>query len=67
MMTSGHDFVLQVTEKYGDLPCLWQVTHSDYHDKIKMNVAIDQLLVLFKAKDVNANTETVAVMFQKGT
>jgi hypothetical protein len=59
MMTSGHDFLLQVTEKYRDLPCLWQVTHSDYHDKIKRNVAIDKLLVAFKTKDVNVNRETV--------
>ncbi|XP_068081935.1 uncharacterized protein [Anabrus simplex] len=57
--TSGRDFVLEVIESYRNHPCLWQVTHADYHDKVKRNNAVDQLVQLFKTKDPEANRETV--------
>ncbi|XP_021922279.1 uncharacterized protein LOC110831041 isoform X2 [Zootermopsis nevadensis] len=56
---SGRDFVIDVIDKYRELPCLWQVSSDDYRDKAKRSSAMDQLLVLFKTKDPAANKETV--------
>nr|CAH7725210.1 unnamed protein product [Callosobruchus chinensis] len=56
---SGRDFVLEVIEMYRDHPCLWQVVHADYHDKLKRNKALDDFLPLFKRVDNNSNRETV--------
>nr|CAH7763488.1 unnamed protein product [Callosobruchus chinensis] len=56
---SGRDFVLEVIGMYRDHPCLWQVVHADYHDKLKRNKALDDFLPLFKTVDNNSNRETV--------
>jgi predicted house-cleaning noncanonical NTP pyrophosphatase (MazG superfamily) len=71
---SGRDFVLEVIEKYKQSPCLWQVTNNDYHNKIKRNAALEELVTLFKTKEPEANKDSVlkknqftAQLLQEGT
>ncbi|KAF6201618.1 hypothetical protein GE061_004011 [Apolygus lucorum] len=57
-MSSRH-FILEVINKYQERPCLWQVTHPSYRNKMKRNKALDDFLELFRSVDPNANRETV--------
>lgn len=58
-MAAGKDFVLAVLEMYRNRPCLWQVNNEDYFDRDKRNMALADLLILFKSVDPNATIETV--------
>ncbi|XP_014292526.1 uncharacterized protein [Halyomorpha halys] len=58
-MASGRKFVTQVIEMYRELPCLWKRTDPYYHDKVKRNAAMDQLLELFKEQDPDITKDFV--------
>lgn len=58
-MSSQRDFLLSMLDLYKDLECLWKTSDPHYHDKTKRNLALDQLLALFKTVDPNATREIV--------
>lgn len=58
-MSNSRDFVLAVIDLYKELPCLWKSTDAEYHDKVKRNLAMDQLVDLFKTVDPSANKDLV--------
>ncbi|GBO01640.1 hypothetical protein AVEN_161376-1 [Araneus ventricosus] len=56
---SSRQFVIDVIELYKESTCLWKVSDPDYHDKNKRGRAMDQLIELFKTKDINTNKDLV--------
>lgn len=56
---SNREFILAVIELYRNRPCLWQVSHDDYHNKQAKDAALNELLQLFKTKDESSNLDTV--------
>ncbi|GBN54854.1 hypothetical protein AVEN_131056-1 [Araneus ventricosus] len=56
---ADQQFVIDVIKLYKKLPCLWKVADPDYHDKNKRDKAMEQLIDLFKTKDINANKDIV--------
>ncbi|KAL0879884.1 hypothetical protein ABMA27_002410 [Loxostege sticticalis] len=59
MAISNREFILAVIELYRNRPCLWQVSHDDYHNKHAKDAALNELLQLFKTKDESSNLDTV--------
>ncbi|XP_014290591.1 uncharacterized protein [Halyomorpha halys] len=59
MMLAGRIFLTKVIEMYRELPCLWNRADPHYNNKVKRDVALDQMLELFKEHDPNASKDTV--------
>lgn len=53
------DFIAAVIDLYRVFPCLWKKQDMDYNNKIKRNLALEELLVLFKKIDSSATIEVV--------
>ncbi|GBM25917.1 hypothetical protein AVEN_94361-1 [Araneus ventricosus] len=58
-MSSYRQFIIDVIELYKQLPCLWKKASPDYFDKNKRDMAMEQLIELFKTKYVNADKDLV--------
>ncbi|CAL1296681.1 unnamed protein product [Larinioides sclopetarius] len=58
-MNCNRQFVMDVIEMYKQLPCLWKKADPDYYDKIKKDIAMEQLVDLFKTKYANADKDLV--------
>ncbi|CAL1296678.1 unnamed protein product [Larinioides sclopetarius] len=58
-MISNRQFIVEVIQLYKQLPCLWKRTDLDYCDKNKREVAMEQLVDLFRTKYANADKDLV--------
>ncbi|GBM25908.1 hypothetical protein AVEN_94353-1 [Araneus ventricosus] len=58
-MHSHRQFIVEVILLYKKLPCLWKKADPDYCDKNKREMALEQLVDLFKTQDINADKDLV--------
>nr|CAH7752446.1 unnamed protein product [Callosobruchus chinensis] len=63
-MATKRDFISQFIAKFKELPCLWQVTHKDYRNKHKKDLALEELLDIYITRDPEASIDTVRKKIQ---